>query len=94
VLCVLACDSRDEEARPIPQRLLRFSRAGRGSARSGNNSVLAGTMVDHTAAGRTELRATYPNSPNEEVRLGVTDGEPHELWQLPVDLEWGPQSRS
>jgi hypothetical protein len=24
----------------------------------------------------------------EEVRPGVTDGEAHDLWQLPVDLEW------
>ena len=29
-----------------------------------------------------------PRLADEEVRLGVTDGEAHNLWQLPVDLEW------
>jgi hypothetical protein len=34
------------------------------------------------------LRRRVTRIAEEEVRLGVIDGEAHNLWQLPVDLEW------
>jgi hypothetical protein len=34
------------------------------------------------------MGAEVPAIADEEVRLGVTDGAAHVLWQLPVDLEW------
>lgn len=41
------------------------------------------------AARRSErVRAARIRTAVEEVRLGVTDGEAQDLWQLPVDLEW------
>ena len=44
---------------------------------------------DHTTAWRTRfLGHKELNLADEEVRLGVTGGEAHDLWQLPVDLEW------
>jgi hypothetical protein len=44
---------------------------------------------DHTTAWRTRfLGHKELNLGDEEVRLGVTGGEAHDLWQLPVDLEW------
>jgi hypothetical protein len=44
---------------------------------------------DHRTARRTRFFGHQElNLADEEVRLGVTSGEAHHLWQLPVDLEW------
>ena len=44
---------------------------------------------DHKAARRSgRVRAARCPNCREEVRRGVTDGEAHDLWQLPVDLDW------
>jgi hypothetical protein len=44
------------------------------------------TLWQPGVAGVSGLRGI--RTAEEEVRRGVTDGEAHDLWQLPVDLEW------
>ncbi|HEX6760589.1 MAG TPA: hypothetical protein VF086_19600 [Propionibacteriaceae bacterium] len=42
---------------------------------------------DHTAADVPSFRRRRTRIADEEVRLDMSEGDAHELWQLPVHLE-------
>ena len=67
----------------------------RGQGGEAPDRAVAGSFVapwfDHTAAdaaGFQGANGAVPALAEEEVRLVVIDGGTHDLWQLPVDLEW------
>ena len=59
----------------------------RGQGGEVSDLAVVAPWFDHTAADVATSRRRGTRIAEEEVRLGVTNGGAHDLWQLPVDLD-------